>query len=545
MPITKLLEKNAQLYGNEVALVEINPTVMEHSRVTWKEYSLIEANPLEPGRQEITWTEFDKKANRFANLLLSRGIKKGDKVSILLMNCLEWLPIYFGILKAGAIAVPLNYRYTADEIKYCVELSESDALVFGPEFIGRVEEICDSMPKVREMFYVGANCPTFADSYDYYVKFMRSIAPEVEITDDDFAAIYFSSGTTGFPKAILHRHRSLMHSAKVEQAHHKQGRDDVFLCIPPLYHTGAKMHWFGSLISGSRAVLLKGIKPEWILRAVSEEECTIVWLLVPWAQDILDAIDRGEIKLENYKTDQWRLMHIGAQPVPPSLIKRWKTKFPNHDYDTNYGLSESIGPGCVHLGIENIHKVGAIGKAGYGWEVKIVDSGGLPVERGKVGELAVKGDGVMTCYYNDQKATDEVLKDGWLLTGDMAREDEDGFIYLVDRAKDVIISGGENLYPVQIEDYLRANPKISDVAVIGLPDQRLGEIAAAIIKLKEGETATEDEIMEFCKDLPRYKRPRKIIFADVPRNPTGKIEKPLLRKIYCGESVVAKQNEIV
>ena len=545
MPITKLLERNAQLYGDEIALVEINPQVMEHARVTWKEYSLIEANPMEPGRQEITWSEFDKKANRFANLLLSRGIKKGDKVSILLMNCLEWLPIYFGILKAGAIAVPLNYRYTADEIKYCVELSDSDMLVFGPEFIGRVEEICDNMPKVKEMFYVGANCPTFADSYDYYVKFMRSIAPDVEISDEDFGAIYFSSGTTGFPKAILHKHKSLMHSAKVEQAHHGQTRDDVFLCIPPLYHTGAKMHWFGSLISGSKAVLLKGIKPEWILRAVSEEECTIVWLLVPWAQDILDAIDRGEIKLEDYKTDQWRLMHIGAQPVPPSLIKRWKAKFPNHQYDTNYGLSESIGPGCVHLGVENIHKVGAIGKAGYGWEVKIVDTEGNTVKQGEVGELAVKGDGVMTCYYNDKKATDEVLKDGWLLTGDMAQEDSDGFIYLVDRAKDVIISGGENLYPVQIEDYLRANSKISDVAVIGLPDQRLGEIAAAIIRLKEGESATEEEIMEFCKDLPRYKRPRKIIFADVPRNPTGKIEKPLLRKIYCGESVVAKQNEIV
>ncbi len=544
MPITKLLERNAELYGDDSALVEINPQIMEHSRVTWREYALIEANPMEPGRSEITWKEFDKRANRFANLILSRGIKKGDKVAVLLMNCLEWLPVYFGILKAGAIAVPLNYRYTADEIKYCLELSESDMLVFGPEFIGRVETICDSIPRVKTMFYVGSNCPTFADSYDYYVKFMRSIAPDVTITDDDYAAIYFSSGTTGFPKAILHKHQSLMHSAKVEQAHHGQQKNDVFLCIPPLYHTGAKMHWFGSLISGGKAVLLKGIKPEWILRAVSEEECTIVWLLVPWAQDILDAIERGEINLDKYKISQWRLMHIGAQPVPPSLIKRWLKYFPNHQYDTNYGLSESIGPGCVHLGVENIHKVGAIGKAGYGWETKIVDTNGDPVERGKVGELAVKGPGVMTCYYNDKKSTDEVLKDGWLLTGDMAEEDEDGFIYLVDRAKDVIISGGENLYPVQIEDFLRVHDAINDVAVIGLPDARLGEIAAAIIQLKPDASCTEEEIMEFCKGLPRYKRPRKIIFADVPRNPTGKIEKPALRKKYCGESVVAKQNEI-
>ncbi len=544
MPITELLERNAEEYGDDVALVEIDPKVMSSTKMTWKEYSLIETNPALCGRSEMTWKEFDNKANRFANLLLSRGIKKGDKVAILLMNCLEWLPIYFGILKAGAVAVPLNYRYTAEEIKYCVELADSDVLIFGPEFIGRVEEICDKLKNVKQVFYAGENCPTFAESYDYLVQFASDIAPDIKITDEDDAAIYFSSGTTGFPKAILHAHRSLVHSSKVEQIHHSTTKDDVFLCIPPLYHTGAKMHWFGSLRSGSKAVLLRGVRPEWILKAVSEERCTIVWLLVPWAQDILDAIERGEIKLEDYHLEQWRLMHIGAQPVPPSLIKRWKNYFPNHQYDTNYGLSESIGPGCVHLGVENIHKVGAIGIPGYGWEVKIVDPDGNKVERGEVGELAVKGPGVMKCYYNDEKSTNEVLKDGWLLTGDMAQEDSDGFIYLVDRAKDVIISGGENIYPVQIEDYLRKNDNISDVAVIGLPDTRLGEISAAIIQLKEGHSCTEEEIMEFCCDLPRYKRPRKIIFADVPRNPTGKIEKPKLRKMYCGESIVKKQIEI-
>ena len=246
-----------------------------------------------------------------------------------------------------------------------------------------------------------------------------------------------------------------MHSAKVEQAHHHQTKDDVFLCIPPLYHTGAKMHWFGSLYSGGKAVILRGVSPEWIIRTVSEERCSIVWLLVPWAQDILDAIESGKIKLADYQLDQWRLMHIGAQPVPPTLIKRWKSVFPHHDYDTNYGLSESIGPGCVHLGIENTHKVGAIGVAGYGWEVRIVDENRSEIDHG-VGELAVKGPGVMRCYYKDVQATDEVLdNDGWLYTGDMAERDSDGFIYLVDRKKDVIISGGENIYPVQIEDFLR------------------------------------------------------------------------------------------
>ena len=541
MPITEFLEANAAKYPDKTALVELNPEIRE-TRVTWKEYELIEPTSDVPYRREISWSVFNEKANRFANLLLSRGIKKNDKVGILLMNCLEWLPIYVGILKTGALSVPLNFRYTADEIKYCVELAEVDILVFGPEFIGRVEEIVDDISQGRLLFYVGEGCPTFAEHYDRLCANCSSVSPDIKLTDEDNAAIYFSSGTTGFPKAILHNHESLVHSARVEQAHHGQTEDDVFLCIPPLYHTGAKMHWFGSLISGGKAVILKGVKPKFVLDAVSTEHCTIVWLLVPWAQDILDAVDRGDIDISKYELSQWRLMHIGAQPVPPSLISRWKKLFPNHQYDTNYGLSESIGPGCVHLGVENIHKVGAIGKAGFGWEVKIVDENGNTVNRGEVGELCVKGPGVMTCYYRDEKATAETIKDGWLFTGDMAQEDEDGFIFLVDRKKDVIISGGENLYPVQIEDFLRAHPAVKDVAVIGLPDKRLGEIAAAIISIKEGMECTEEEINSYCHKLPRYKRPHKIIFADVPRNPTGKIEKPLLRKIYCGESVVAKQN---
>jgi len=542
MPITELLEKNARLYGDDVCLVEINPEMPETRRVTWKEYELIEPVRASYYRRTITWSVFNEKANRFANLLLERGVKKGDKVAILLMNCLEWLPIYFGILKTGALAVPLNFRYSADEIQYCLDLAEVDILVFGPEFIGRVEEVADEIGKHRLLYFVGDGCPGFAEDYTMHTANCSSQSPKINITDDDYAAIYFSSGTTGFPKAILHRHRALMHSAETEQHHHGQTKDDVFLCIPPLYHTGAKMHWFGSLLTGGKAVLLKGASPESILRAVSEEKCSIVWLLVPWAQDLLLALDSGRLKLDMYQLDQWRLMHIGAQPVPPSLIRHWKEYFPHHQYDTNYGLSESIGPGCVHLGVDNIDKVGAIGKAGYGWETKIIDEQGNTVKQGETGELAVKGPGVMVCYYNDKKSTSEVLHGDWLYTGDMAVEDEDGFLFLVDRKKDVIISGGENIYPVQIEDFLRTNDNIHDVAVIGLPDPRLGEISAAIISLKPGALCTEDDINAFCKKLPRYKRPRKIIFADVPRNPTGKIEKPKLREMYGAAHLVAEQN---
>jgi acyl-CoA synthetase (AMP-forming)/AMP-acid ligase II len=321
----------------------------------------------------------------------------------------------------------------------------------------------------------------------------------------------------------------------VENRHHNQVHTDNFLCIPPLYHTGAKMHWFGNFIVGAKAVILKGVEPRWIIEAVSEEKVTIVWLLVPWAMDLLLAIQSGELKLKNYELDQWRLMHIGAQPVPSSLIKEWKKIFPEHQYDTNYGLTESTGPGCIHLGLENMHKVGAIGVPGFDWEFKIVDDKMKSVQPGDPGELIIKGPGVMKAYYKNPDASAETIVDGWLLTGDVAKQDEDGFIWLVDRKKDVIITGGENIYPVEIENFLMGNEKIQDVAVIGLPSMRLGEITTAIIKVKPGEILTKKDVNRFCQALARYKRPRKIIFGDVPRNPTGKIEKPKLRKQYAGQ----------
>ena len=542
MTIIELLERNAREWPNDTALVEINPDQPETRRVTWHDFELVEPSSKKKHyRREITWAVFDEKANRVANMLKNYHIGKGKKVAILLMNCIDWLPIYFGILKTGALAVPMNFRYAANEIEYCLKLSESNMLIFGPEFIGRVEEIVDKIPGV-DLVFEGPGCPGFADDLTELINECSSSFPLCTLTEDDEAAIYFSSGTTGFPKAILHKHRSLIHSARVEQEHHGQTKDDCFLCIPPLYHTGAKMHWFGSLISGSKAVILKGTRPQTILEAVSREKCTIVWLLVPWAQDILTALDSGELKLADYQLDQWRLMHIGAQPVPQSLIHRWLEYFPDHQYDTNYGLSESIGPGAVHLGIENVRKVGAIGVPGYGWQTKIVNPDGSEVKQGEVGELCLKGPGVMVCYYNNPQATAETIKDGWLLTGDMAKQDDEGFIYLVDRKKDVVITGGENLYPVEIENFMSAYPPIKDVAVIGLPDARLGEIAAAIVELVPGATATVEDIQDFCLGMPRYKRPRKIILAPVPRNATGKIEKPKLRKMYGGEGLVDSQN---
>jgi acyl-CoA synthetase (AMP-forming)/AMP-acid ligase II len=516
MIITEILERNARMYPKEIALVE--------------------RDPAKGSRVSITWKEFDDTANRIANALRARGIRRGDKVIHLMVNCIEWLPAYFGILRSGAWAVPLNFRFTAEDIRYCAEIAEAKAILFGEEFIERMEAIKDELSTIGHFIFVGpeAATPAYAESYRPFVDSGAPENPKVPIGLLDEAALYFTSGTTGMPKPILLTHRNLEFACIVENRHHNQTHADNFLCIPPLYHTGAKMHWFGNFIVGAPAVILKGVKAKWILEAVSEERCTIVWLLVPWAQDILVALERGELRLEDYRLDQWRLMHIGAQPVPPSLIRNWLKVFPRHQYDTNYGLSETTGPGCVHLGMENLHKVGAIGVPGFDWEYRVVDPQLKDLQRGDPGELMVKGPGVMREYYKNPEATKNTLIDGWILTGDMARVDEDGFIWLVDRKKDIIITGGENIFPVEIEDFLMSHSKVQDAAVIGLPDERMGEVVAAIVQPKPGQEMTEAEVLAACEALPRYKRPRKVFFDAVPRNPTGKIEKPKLRKKYAG-----------
>ncbi len=511
--ICDMLAENARLYPDDVALIELRPS--------------------KGLRKEISWREFHRRSNRVANALIELGVRKGDKVVHWMMNSIEWLVVYFGIIKTGAWAVPLNFRFTPRDFKYCVDISEAKMVVMGEEFVDRVLSVRAELPTVRHCMVVGADVSAVAgvESLESVIAQSSDEPVGVELGSGDECGLYFTSGTTGQPKPILLTHGNMVCAALTERAHHYQEHEDNFVLLPPLYHTGAKMHWFGSLLVGGRATILTEINPRNIFEAVDRERGTIVWLLVPWAHDILVALDSGELKREDYDLSCWRLMHIGAQPVPPKLVQRWKEYFPYMQYDTNYGLSEATGPGCVHLGIENERKVGAIGKAGYSWEVRIVDEEGRDVVPGQVGELIVKGGGVMKGYYKNPEKTAETIKDGWLYTGDLARFDEEGFIYLVDRKKDVIITGGENIYPSEVEEILHGHPKVYDVAVVGIPDERLGEIAVAVIQPKPGEALTEAEILKFCEqNLAKHLRPRRIIFDKVPRNPTGKIEKSRLRE---------------
>ena len=346
--------------------------------------------------------------------------------------------------------------------------------------------------------------------------------------------MYFTSGTTGAPKPVLLTHANLFNTAITESTNNRINQKDNLLMMPPLYHL-AIGHLLGILaVGGKTALLTERITPHYIFDSLEGEKISYLFLLIPWALDLLEALDKKQLVKEDYDLSSWRYTQMGAQPIPASLVNRMKGFFPDMQFDTTYGLSESGGPGVVHLGIKNEHKLGSIGKESLMWSARIVDIKGKAVEMGQVGELIVKGNGVMSEYYKNPELTAQTIKDGWLHTGDLARRDEDGFIFLVDRKKDLVISGGENIFPVEVEQIILQHPKVYDVAVIGTPNERLGEIVTAVIQIRSGTTMSKDEVIEFCENkLSRYKRPRSIIFDTVPRSPTGKIEKPKLRKKYC------------
>ena len=411
--------------------------------------------------------------------------------------------------------------------------------VVDSDYAPRIDALRSDLPSVKTVITMGDIATGETISCEN-----GPFRPDVELKDEDGCGLYFTSGTTGTPKPILLLHKNLFCPAVNEVTNLSLGEDDSLLMMPPMYHV-AMGHLLGSMLAGSKTVLLtEAITPKAIFKAMSAEKLRVAFLLVPWTLDILQALDKGELRIEDYDLKAWRILQMGAQPIPTSLVRRWKAYFPGMECHNTYGLSGSSGPGAIHHHITDENKIGAIGKPGLLWDIRIVDESDRDVARGDVGEILLKGMGVMKEYYGNPDLTKKTLADGWLHTGDLGKADEDGFIYLVDRQKDLVISGGENVYPVEVEEVIQKHPKVRDVAVIGMADERLGEIVTAVIEPLPTAVLTEAEIAEFCdKNLPRYKRPRRIIFDAIPRSPTGKILKPKLREKYRnGVDIESRQN---
>jgi len=504
---------------------------------------LIERTPSRNLRRVLTWKEFNENTNKVANYLQKElGVKKGDFVLHLQMNSLEWVVTFHAILRVGAVAVPLNFRFASSDIKYAADACEPVVFILGEGFLPKVQPIQSEMKSIRNYICIGDNVPADMISYK---EIMEKGSPEdilVEVDDDDPAELMFTSGTTGPPKPVCQAHKTLYQIGIGNALTYSEGHETVYLAPHPFYHSGSFFLAFPSYLAGGKIIIqLELNKPEYLLDAIYEEKVNNGWVTVPTMSDTVNAVKKGQIDLSKYDFSHVTgSILIGAQPVPSSLFQDMKKLFPFKTGNI-YGITEGGGGGLTNLYDEDVlTHPGSIGKPTFNVQARVVDDKGEDVPVGEVGELILKGPRNMKEYFKNPEMTAATIKDGWLYTGDLVRMDENGYIYIADRKKDLIIRGGENIFPVEIEDILRRHPKIADVAVIGYPHERLVEIAMAIIQLYPGETMSEDEVVEFCaqQGLAKYKWPEKIVFDQVLRNVTGKIDKPALREKYIGKKQI-------
>jgi len=508
---------------------------------------IIESYPSKKQRRSLTWKEFDDQANRIANYLIKDcGIKKGDIVLHLMMNCMEWYASYIAVLKTGATVTPLNFRFASADIKYAADVTKCKVFMFGEQFNARVEPIMKEMDYCKSFICLGDTIPAGTKSYKEIAEKGDATAVCFETADDDMAELMFTSGTTGAPKPVSHTHQSLFYIGIGNALTYNEGYNSVYLSPHPFYHSGTLFLSFPCYIAAGKVLMAMETQPEFYLRSMADEKCTGGWNTVPTWSDVINALKTGQIDLKNYDLSALRHIEIGAQPVPYVLLEDSKKFFPNLPIANIYGITEGGGGGLTNCYDEDImRKPGSIGKATVFMDAKVVDSEGKTLPAGGVGELLLKGPRLMKEYAFNPEMTAKTIKDGWLYTGDLAYMDEEGFIFFADRAKDLIIRGGENIFPAEIEDALRKHPKVMDVAVLGYPHPRLVEIVMAIIQPKEGETITDEEIINFVKEkgLAKYKWPEKMIYTTIPRNPAGKIEKPKLRDMYVKPAKEAMEKE--
>lgn len=508
---------------------------------------LIESYPSKGVRRVLTWEDLEMQTNKVANYLINEcGIKKGDIVQHLLMNSLEWYVTYMAVLKTGAAISPLNFRFASGDIKYACDVTRSKAFILGDGFVPRVEPIMKEMDYCTHYLCVGENVPAGMTAYREVMDKTNPLPVLEEMADNDMAELMFTSGTTGAPKPVSHTHGTLFWIGIGNALTYNLGYGSVYLAPHPFYHSGTLFLSFPCFIAAGKILMPMELQPQYYLRSIADEHCTGGWNTVPTWADLLAAIKSGQINLKDYDLSALRHIEIGAQPVPYALLEDSKQIFPNLPIANIYGITEGGGGGLTNCYDEEImKKPGSIGKATAFMEAMITTPFGEQTPPGTVGELLLKGPRLMKEYAFNKEMTANTITDGWLHTGDLAYMDEDGFIFFADRAKDLIIRGGENIFPAEIEDALRKHPKIQDVAVLGYPHPRLVEIVMAVIQTKPGDTLTDDEVIGFVKErgMAKYKWPEKMIYADVPRNPSGKIEKPKLRKIYVQPAKEAMEKE--
>ena len=481
--------------------------------------------------KRFTYQEFNGRVNQFAHVLLQLGLRKGEKVAVLLFNSNQFVEIYFATAKVGGVFTPINFRFAPEEVRYIVDHSDARFFLYGEEFSDLVETIRPKLTKVEFFISVRDGVAKGDLDYEALLKEPENTEPAVRLSEKDKCQLMYTSGTTGRPKGALITHGNILWNLVNTIVGREDQEREISLVIGPLYHTAAlNNHFTVPMALAGTSILIKHFEPRSLMEIIEKEKVNVI-SGAPALYHLLLALP----DVERYDTRSVIKCTTGASILPDETKKRLLKLFPNAKgvYDV-YGCTEASPNITILKAKDSFRKVACVGPPLPFLEVRIVDDHDKAVPTGEVGELTCRGPNVMKGYYKDKQATREALKGGWLHTGDLARMDEEGFIYIVDRKKDMIVSGGENIYPREIEEVLYHHPKIQEAAVIGVPDQVWGESVKAMVVLKKGETIEEKEVVEYCKNhLASYKKPKSVEFVeDLPRNPSGKVLKKTLKEKY-------------
>ena len=484
-----------------------------------------------------SFAQLNERCNRTAHTFAALGVKPGDRVGLLLMNSIEFVESFFAIAKLGGIVVPLNWRLVADELEYILKNSGVSHLVFDSDFTRLVVELHGrgARTDIRQWLQIAGDDGAvldFAGSYHQLQAAAAATEPTPGAVDDDLLYIMYTSGTTGLPKGVVHTHTTCLYAMLTQTPIIDMRQKDRYLNLLPMFHVGALIPITMCVYRGATPVVARAFDPTAAWTVIERERITIM-LAVPAMLNFMWQVP--DFERFDYSSLRWSL--CGAAPVPVTLIEQYASK--GIEIHQIYGLTETCGPACVIDGDNALKRAGSTGKAFFHTQVRVVNEAGHDCAPDEPGEVLVKGPHVMKEYWQRPEATAETIIDGWLHTGDVARLDADGFIYIMDRTKDMVISGGENIYPAEIENVILSHPQVADVAVIGQPSPRWGESPYAIVVRKDA-ALTEQEVIDWCVGkVARYKLPRGAAFIDsLPRNPSGKVLKRLLRDQFPGPAPV-------
>ena len=485
--------------------------------------------------KRYTYSQIEERVRSLAQGLRDLGLGKGDIIAILLYNCCEYIEMTFAVNRIGAAWLPLNFRLAGEEFHYILENAEAKALITEPEFLPVISPLRERLPELKHCILFGSDVPDGWARYDDFIENNRgSNPPHADVEIDDIHRLMYTSGTTAYPKGVMLTYGNLYWKNIGHILTFSLTKGDRTLVVGPLYHVGGMdLPATGTLHAGGSLVILRRFDTLEVLKAIDQEKVTNLWL-----SPAMTIMLFNEPSFDQYDVSSIRFIIDGGEKMPATLIKQFKDKFPNAWFADAYGLTETVSGDTFLAKDKMLNKLGSVGKPLPHLHVRVVDDKGRDVATNEMGEIILKGPKVFKGYWKNPEATAAAIRKGWFYTGDMGTLDEDGYLYIMDRKKDMIISGGENIASPEVERVIFELPAVLEAAVVGIPHPKWLEVPKAYVALKPGASLTKEEIIEHCtKKLAKFKIPKEVEFIDqLPRNPSGKVLKRELRAQHDAQS---------